>query len=89
VNLTRDACPQNLVLFLEIFDLFGEFIVGCGGYQGEQWVENLGHCHIVQIVILEWTYTFLENLCAYDFRARKRRYFFGFRNGELSSSLVT
>ena len=30
VNLTGDACSKDLVLFLEIFDVLGEFTVGCG-----------------------------------------------------------
>lgn len=86
VNLAGDACPQDLVLFLQILDVFGEFIVGCGGNQGEQWVENLGHRGIVGIVIVGRTYTFLVPRCAYDFRGRKRPEFFGFRIDRLSPS---
>ncbi len=84
VNLAGDACPQDLVLLLQILDVFGEFIVGCGGNQGELWVENLGHRGIVGIVIVGGTYTFLVPRCAYDFRCRKRPDFFGFRIDRLS-----
>ena len=89
VNLTGEACPQNLVFFLQVFDVFGEFIVGCGGNQGEQWVENLGHRGIVGIVIVGGTYTFLVPRCAYDFRPRNMQKSAGFRIGELLPSWTT
>ena len=89
MDLAGDACPQDLVFFLQIFNVFGEFIVGCGGNQGEQWVENLGHRGIVEIVIVGGTYTFLVPRCAYDFRDRERPDFFGFRIDRLSPSQVS
>ena len=89
VNLAGDACPQDLVLLLQILDVFGEFIVGCGGNQGELWVENLGHRGIVGIVIVGGTYTFLVPRCAYDFCPQNMQKSAGFRIGELLPSWTT
>ena len=47
VDLTGDSRPQNLVLFLQEFDILREFVVVRRGDQRQQWVEDFGGRAIV------------------------------------------
>jgi len=59
VDLARNPSPQCLVLLFEIFDIFCQLIVGRGGNQGQQGMENLTHGCIVVSCNLKGNYTFV------------------------------
>ena len=43
MDLARDSSSENLVLVLEVFNVFDQFVVRYRGDQGDQWVVNLVH----------------------------------------------
>jgi len=59
VDLSRNAGPQDLVFFLQEFDIPGELAVYRGGDEGQQWMENLHRGGIVETGIVERPSTFV------------------------------
>ena len=43
VDLLRESGTENLVLVLQLFNIFGQFAVRGRSDQCEEWVENLAH----------------------------------------------